>query len=304
MKRLDRSTAALTRRSLLAAVALIAEGWPSVAAFAKQATPAQPTVGLRTSPVPTKITVRVIARDGKFLGDDIGGASITVRDAQTQEVLAAGNTTGGSGINGPDGIMCARLRRGEPLPTTDASKFTAELELDRPRKIEVIAYGPLGALESANTVSATQWVYPGKDVDAGNGFLLEMPGLIVQILHPPTHYTPSSLPRLEIRANVAMMCGCPIDYKRTDSAKICPELPADQQPWSPKEFQVAAVIQGQNGKSMELPLEFVDIPPADTPGQFAGTWNSPASGVHQITVYAYQATTGNTGVATASITVP
>ena len=36
--------------------------------------------------VSTRITVRVIARDGKFLGDDIGGASVTIRDAQTKTV--------------------------------------------------------------------------------------------------------------------------------------------------------------------------------------------------------------------------
>jgi hypothetical protein len=300
----NKSTRGISRRSLLAGIALIAEWWPRTAVFARQNIPADSVGGPRTSAVPTKITVRVIARGGKFLGDDIGGASITVRDARTQELLAAGNTKGGSGLNGPDGVMCARSRRGEPLPTMDASKFTAELQLDRPRKIEVIAYGPLGALESANTVSRTQWVYPGKDVDAGDGFLLEMSGLIVQILHPPTHYTPSSLPRLQILANVAMMCGCPIDYKRADSEKICPEFPANQEPWLPNEFQVAAVIRGQSGTPVEIPLQFIDIPPADTPGQFGGTWDSPPPGVHQITVYAYQATTGNTGVAMATITVP
>ena len=41
--------------------------------------------------------MRAIARDGKFLGDDIGGALITVRDAWTKELLAQGVTTGASG---------------------------------------------------------------------------------------------------------------------------------------------------------------------------------------------------------------
>ena len=161
----------------------------------------------------TEITVRVIARDGKFLGDDIGGASITIRDAQTKELLAQGITSGGSGPNKHGGVMCVSLRRGEPIPDTGASAFTTFLPLDRPRRIEVTAYGPLGARQSANTVSATQWIYPGKGITGGNGFLLELPGLIVQIVHPPTHYTPASLPSLTIQANVAMMCGCPIDYK-------------------------------------------------------------------------------------------
>jgi hypothetical protein len=49
------------------------------------------------SGIPTKLTVRVIARDGKFLGDDIGGALITVRDFHTGELLASGRTHGGSG---------------------------------------------------------------------------------------------------------------------------------------------------------------------------------------------------------------
>src|SRR5262249_52381051 len=128
------------------------------------------------------IAVRVVARDGKFLGDDIGGAQITVRDARTKELLAEGITSGGSGPNGCDGVMCVRLRRGEPLPTTGASVFNATLDLNGPCQIEVTAYGPLAARQSANTASATQWIYPGKSITDGDGFLLELPGLIVQIV--------------------------------------------------------------------------------------------------------------------------
>jgi hypothetical protein len=253
----------------------------------------------------TEITVRVIARDGKFLGDDIGGASITIRDAQTKELLAQGITSGGSGPNDAGGVMCVSLRRGEPIPDTGASAFTTFLPLDRPRRIEVTAYGPLGARQSANTVSATQWIYPGKGITGGNGFLLELPGLIVQIVHPPTHYTPASLPSLTIQANVAMMCGCPIDYKTAASKNlICPELKDDQQPWLPEEFEVAALITGQTGAPVLLPLAFRNIPPADTPGQFTGVWNAPPPGTYEITVYAFQKATGNTGVDTATVIVP
>jgi hypothetical protein len=114
--------------------------------------------------ISTTVTVRVIARDGKFLGDDIGGAYITIRDARTKRILAEGATKGGSGANGKDGVMCVSLKRGQPLPTVGASAFVAELLLDRPIQMEVTAFGPLGARASANTVSATQWVYPGKEV--------------------------------------------------------------------------------------------------------------------------------------------
>jgi len=255
-----------------------------------------------TEAVSTKVCVRVIARDGKFLGDDVGGASITIRDAHTKELLAKGTTSGSSGLNGPGGVMCASLQRGEPVATTDASSYTADLQLDRPRRIEITAYGPLGIPRSANAVSATQWVYPGKDIVEGDGFLLEVPGLIVQIISASTSYPAKSIAELPIQAHVAMMCGCPIDYKTEASQLVCPELSADQQPWLPDEFEVTAVICGANGAQIKVPLQFVDI--AGTPGQFAGTWEQPLPGTHEITVYAYQKATGNTGVDTATVLIP
>ena len=122
-------------------------------------------------------------------------------------------------LNGPGGVMCASLRRGEPIATTDASSYTADLKLDRPRRIEITAHGPLGIPGSANTVSATQWVYPGKDILEGDGFLLEVPGLIVQIVSPSASSTAASVAELSILAHIAMMCGCPIDYK-TESSQL------------------------------------------------------------------------------------
>src|SRR5690348_14220047 len=105
--------------------------------------------------IPTTITVRVIAKGGKFLGDDIGGAQVTIRDAQTGELLVSGMTQGGSGNTAE--IMQTSRERGVPIPTDMASAFTTTLLLDRPRPIEVTAYGPLAGLQSANKVSATQW---------------------------------------------------------------------------------------------------------------------------------------------------
>src|SRR5262249_53150646 len=155
--------------------------------------------------------------------------------------------------------------------------FHVCLNLDRPRQLEISAFGPLAARGSANTVSATQWVYPGKDLVEGTGFLLELPGLIVQIVDPPTHLAPKVLPELQIRANVAMMCGCPIDPK-TGKQKICPELPDGEQPWLPGEFEVQAMIRSTEGEIVTLPLKFTQTPPGDAPGQFTGSWKPPAAG--------------------------
>ena len=246
--------------------------------------------------IPTQIDVRVIAKDGKYLGDDSGGALVTIHDVHTGELMARGTTSGGSG---QQNFMDICLTRSEVLPVDEASVFTVSLDLDEPRLIRVTAYGPLAAQQSANTVSLTQWVYPGKNITGGakgGGFLLEVPGLVVQILNPPTHYLPQTAPQhIEIRANVTMMCGCPIGKGHP--------------PWNPDQFDVTAVIrQGEYG-SIELPLKYDEHAPYAIPSQFVNKWQVPKNGteqqqIYEITVSAFQQKTGNTGVDKATVIIP
>ena len=95
--------------------------------------------------------------------------------------------------------------------TDDAAKFVATLDLDAPRLIEVEAYGPLAQPQAAHRVTSTQWVVPGRDVSGGDGWVLELPGYVVDVLAPPAHVTlPPDTAKVDVRANVALMCGCPI----------------------------------------------------------------------------------------------
>jgi hypothetical protein len=68
--------------------------------------------------IPTHLEVRVIAKDGKYLGDDIGGALVTIYDVHTQELLARGTTSGGSG---QQNLMDICVTRSEVLPVDEAS---------------------------------------------------------------------------------------------------------------------------------------------------------------------------------------
>jgi hypothetical protein len=242
----------------------------------------------------TQIDVRVIAKGGKYLGDDIGGALVTVEDVRTGELLAKGSTAGGSGAQNLMGVC---VTQSEVLPVEGASVFRASLELDEPRLIRVSAYGPLAAQQSANTVSLTQWVVPGRDVTGGaqgGGFLLEIPGLLVQILNPPTHFLPTTAPaQVEVRANVAMMCGCPIG----------------KEPWNPELFDVSASVKGGDTYAVEFPLEFDSDAPFGAPSQFAAQWAVPANTtaqpqIYEITVSAFQPLTGNTGTDKATLIIP
>jgi hypothetical protein len=246
--------------------------------------------------ISTQVDVRVIAKDGKYLGDDIGGARVSIYDARTGELLAGGNTSGGSGLTN---LMDISLTRAQILPVDEASVFTATLDLDRPRLIRVEAHGPLAAIGSANTVSQTQWVYPGKNITGGvkgGGLLLEIPGLIVQILDPPTHFLPTSAPKaIDLRANVTMMCGCPIGPNHA--------------PWLPEQFDVTAVIEQGEDTPFEVTLEYDKHAPYAAPSQFTGRWTVPVntsgqSQIYAITVSAFQQKTGNTGVAVATVIIP
>jgi hypothetical protein len=246
--------------------------------------------------VPTQITVRVIARDGKFLGDDIGGALVTIRDVDTGQLLAHGRTRGGSG---PESIMTAALTRNQPIPTEDsdnsACRYDVVLDLEGPRHLEISAYGPLAAPQAANRVTETMWVYPGHNLSPDgtlreDGFLIEIPGLVVQVIEPPQHflpYEPNPSQPIPIRANVTMMCGCP----------IAPN-PFHDKPsyWPDCDFRVVATVL-HNGATTEFPMKFNSSAPGGAPSQFfTNDWTPGDLGVFEITIFAYQYSTGNTGL--------
>jgi hypothetical protein len=234
---------------------------------------------------PTTVTVRVIAKAGKFLGADIAGALVTIHDAQTGELLASGNTQGGSG---PADLMSVAITRLQTLPTDGASFFTTVLHLNAPRLIKVTARGPNGSLQSANTVSATQWVVPGKDITGGTGLLLEIPGMQVQIQEPATHLSVTgNIPySVKILANVTMMCGCPI---------------AKDTVWLPSLFDIGALVRELDidNSGVDTPFSPITLKFTGITSQFAGEYKfSPSKfpAYYELIVFAFQPSNGNSGM--------
>jgi hypothetical protein len=153
---------------------------------------------------PTRISVRVLSKDAKFIGTTMGGMWVTIRDVETGELLAEGRTEGGTGET--DRIMKLPWTRGTPLWSEGAASFTATIDIDTPHHIEVAARGPQAQLQSSNVVSATQWVVPGKHVDQGDAFLLVLPGFAVDVLDPPVHTRVGTAPtKVTVRANLVML---------------------------------------------------------------------------------------------------
>jgi len=232
--------------------------------------------------VETEIDVRILSRGAKFIGTSMGGVLITLRDVHTGELLVKGKTHGSTGDT--DRIMKQKHARNGTLATESAAVFHTTLDLEEPRLIEVKAHGPLAQQQAANTVSATQWVVPGKHLTGGNGWLLEMPGFVVDVLDPPAHQGLSGLPRdIPIAVNVVMMCGCPITPDGL---------------WDADDFEIAALVRRNGEPQSTIALEY-----AGQTSQFTGTLSVTEPGSYAITVYAYDSATGNTGLDSTTVNV-
>lgn len=260
--------------------------------------------------VSTSITVRVQAKGGKFLADDIGGSEVTIRDAQTGERLGGGLALGTDSGNlsstyTSNASLSAVVTPAVPpateptiqwlSPDASTSGLTVDLPISRPTLLAITAFGPVGGLQSAHGVTTTQWIVPGQSLTEGPGFVVELPGLLVQVMEPATHLAiesndlPYTIPFL---VNVTMMCGCQI---------------ADGEPWIPSDFQVTATISpvGSSGPPLPMPQIVTLGFPGAAPSLFAGSWPLPvgSSGYYQAVITAVQQSTGNTGTGTVTFFV-
>jgi len=153
--------------------------------------------------MPTTVKVSVKTKDAKFMGTSMGGALVVLKNVDTGEVLAKGLTSGGTGNTTL--IMKTPVARGSAITDEKTANFTATIDIDQPTLVELSAYGPMAQRQAANRVSVTQWVVPGKDITGGDGWLVEIPGFVVDILAPPTHVKLKGEQDVEIKANLAMM---------------------------------------------------------------------------------------------------
>lgn len=231
---------------------------------------------------PTDITVRVVARNAQYVGDLIDGAFVTITDAASGELLAQGITEGQAG--NPKRTMRTPRKRSEPMAVERDAKFVASLDIDEPRYVQVTAYGPLDERFAANRASATQWVVPGKHITGGDGWVLELPGLLVA---PDVEASTVSLSKaasgIAIEAEVMLMCGCPIK----------PDFF-----WDAGDYEVVAIVDRGEDEFGRFPLQY-----AGAASEFEGDFRTDFPGVYDITVYAYDKRTGNTGLGRVELTV-
>ena len=223
---------------------------------------------------PTTITVRAIAKSAKFIGTSMGGAGVTIRDTQTGELLAHGVTRGTTGSTTK--IMTTPHERGASISTPDAAHFTTTLDIEQPRLVEISVYGPLAQRQAAARASVMHWLLPGQSL-TGDGLIIELPGLVVDVLAPATHVSFARPPgAVKVDANVTMMCGCPIEPGGL---------------WDANRMRVTGTVK-RNGQ----PAGTITLRYAGEPSQFTGTVQATEPGAYEVVVHAHDLEGGNTGL--------
>jgi len=229
----------------------------------------------------TRIAIRALSKDAKFIGSGMGGMEVSLRDAETGSVLDRGVTTGGTGDTKK--IIRKPRERYAPISTDDAAVYRTSLDLDVPRRITVTVRGPLAQPQTRAEVSETRWVLPGQHMDEGDGWLIEVPGFAVDILSPVAHSTQKN-ETVTVSASVMMLCGC-----GTEPGGL----------WDSHKVEIIAHVTRNEEPVAEVPMVFAGETsvyraeiPAVEPGDYA------------ITVTAFDRRTLNTGVDRASFVRP
>ena len=153
--------------------------------------------------IPTKVLIRVVARDAQVIGSGVGGASVRIVNIETGETLAQGKQKGGAGDT--ERIMAQPHRRGEAVyGTPGAAFFQAEIPLDRPTRVRIDAEAPLGYPQAIQKGCKTLTLIPGKHI-LGEGVVIELNGLIVNLLRPLPPEPLKGGEEVEVRAKVSML---------------------------------------------------------------------------------------------------
>lgn len=221
----------------------------------------------------TEIVVHVRSKGSKFIGATMGGMHVTLEDTMTGELLASGLTVG---TTGDTALIMTRERLPDtPVATPDAARFTAKLDIEEPRLVRVTATGPMSML-AGNEASSTMWVIPGRHVNQGNSWMLELPGFMVDLIAPGNTLRLAAPAAVAIEINLTTGCGCPI-------------TPAGL--WDSDEYEIAAMVLKDGGAFAEVDLKW-----AGQANRFAAEFKVDEPGVYEVRAYAYDPANGNTGL--------
>lgn len=191
---------------MVALFATLAADLPASAADPQRPTAQAPAVLAPppTGVVATEVLVRVVAHGALVLGDEVGGARVTITDVATGRILATGNQQGEAGDQNQ--VMRTPRLMGEPRYSSRAASFRASLDLDRPTVVEIAVAGPLAYPEAMQRASRTILLVPGQDL-LNDGIVFDLYGYIVQVQQPKPGEPLIAKEDVKLRATVRLLSG-------------------------------------------------------------------------------------------------
>lgn len=230
----------------------------------------------------TRLVVRALTQDAKFIGTSMSGMAVIIENADTGQILDQGVTSGTTGNT--DRIIRTPKTRYSALSDNESAAYVSTLDIDEPQRIRVTVRGPIGQPQARAEASSVRWVLPGKHIEAGDGWLLIVPGFAVDILSPAAHsYIDDDPDTMTIVANVVMICGCPTEPGGT---------------WDADKIEVTARVQHNGVELVSSRMTY-----AGETSQYAVTVPSKDKGVYEILVTAFDPRTGNAGIDRSSFIV-
>ena len=224
----------------------------------------------------THVLVRVRAHDAKLIGDEVGGARVTITDVANGDVLATGITTGATGDTRAI-IRTPHERHADFMNTPGAAGFHASFRLKRPTVVEISAVGPLSYPQATARASKTLLLEPGAAI-GGNGVVLDLQGLIVEVLDAPVATAGAGV---AVRARVRMLCSC-----ATEPGGL----------WTVE--RVTARLMDGDDVVAEAPLQY-----SGQTSVYTGTVPSPRAGAFTLVVVAADTDGVNFGIATRPVSI-
>ena len=224
--------------------------------------------------VETHVTVRAKAHDAKFIGTSMGGVAVSIRDSHSNQLLAQGMITGGTGNT--DILLKTPISRNQQISQGGAAAFTTIVDINQPTQVDIIVEGPLVAGASAGKQTKTVWLIPGHHLDQ-DGIVFDFYGLVVLARAPLPNQPVKVGQTITLKAFVTMMCGCPIEK---DSL------------WPSEQFSVEARLFNDSGKSWRVALPF-----DGATGEFSSSWTAVEPGAYRVIFSASEDHQNNHGVA-------
>ncbi len=130
--------------------------------------------------------------------------------------------------------------------------YAATLDLTQPTLVELVVEGPLGHPGSALRATQQRWIMPGTGVTLGEGWTIELPGLVI------TPQVSIAGGKASVSAKVELMCGCPV-------------TPGGL--WDSADYEVTATLWRGGKQVAAAPLVFVTAP-----GGYKGEVGLPGKG--------------------------